>query len=1115
MTVWTVYCILDVNFRTAISELNQSLSQLDEKKSLEAGIGVASKVLELLGINDVGSADDVVDGGLLKLPNSERQDPWFQQHPWMRGERSAFELLDSNSMPLQAKFYWLKKKGTAFVAGAVHFTINWEDHDFTRTEDFKVGVDFFLSPSGESITVVLSNRGRLRVLELENKLTNTQVEIFEKWTTIEGSTNQEALHTLLWESFKLQTVNTLFYAGVSDAFNELVAHLTLLGKDPEEAKLFTSRLLGRLIFLWFLRKMGLVSQSQEYFEADSLESSDYYRLKLELLFFGTLNTPIENRANNGGAIDLETPYLNGGLFSPRDGDWVADSSVTFPAFYFSRLYSHFGQFNFTTDESTPEFEQVAIDPEMLGRVFESLLASQIESTGEQGRKAKGAYYTPRAVVAYMVKETLRQYLLAKLGADGRSEIVVSKLLDTSDQDWTIAGSNSIRDIPADMRKSIIEHLGEMKTIDPACGSGAFPLGLLHLLAKVHHRLDPKLDTYSAKLSILKKNIFGIDIEPMAVEISRLRSWLSLIVEEGGSKAVQPLPNLEFNFVAANSLVPLDGEDLLSDNDLITKLSTLRNEYFKANTPSKKNKLQSDYQTLIEPTLFDEFDERSNQLKTFNPFSPHSVAKFFDAQHVFGIEGGFDVVIGNPPYLSEKGHGDIFKPVRFSELGRRFYVGKMDYFYFFFHGGLDLLKTGGILCYITTNYFTTATYANKLRADLAQRTSPQIILNFGELKIFESAAGQHNMITLVSKDNVHGHCKTLVARTDKPVKATEDSLEGIFSQNLDYVEVQNMPFDDLFANNQIRLTNAESHQIENVLNVVAACTHTLGLHFNAQQGAQTQADRVSKAHIRKFGLPEVQLGKGIFVLSPDELSNLFLDAEESAIVKPWFKNSDIRRYKLNTKNSEFVLFADKRQQTLDSRPKVLEHLNLYRQIIDAASSNSPYMHRPRSINYEGPKLVTPYKTSGVRFAMAEGPWYGSGDIYFISERNSEISLWALLGILNSELLNAWYWQRGKRKGNLIEMYEEPLSATPIPAPSSANREILKRIADLAKQNHRFAMNNDFRGMETCDAELNQLVVELYGLTAEQVLVLSEWTKAWTGTVSNTDDEELDGYNFFRP
>jgi adenine-specific DNA-methyltransferase len=704
----------------------------------------------------------------------------------------------------------------------------------------------------------------------------------------------------------------------------------------------------------------------------------------------------------------------------------------------------------------------------------------------------------------MVKETIRQYLLSRLGNDGRSEAAVSKLIDTSDQDWTIAGSNSVRDIPADMRVEILNHLRAVKTIDPACGSGAFPLGVLHLLAKLQHRLDPKLDSYEVKLSILQNNIFGIDIEPMAVEISRLRSWLSLIVEDGGAKAVQPLPNLEFNFVAANSLIPLEGENLLTEQNLISKLALLRTEYFKANSPAKKKKLQDDYLKLIQPTLFDEFDERSIQLKTFNPFSPHSVAAFFDSEHIFGVESGFDVVIGNPPYLSEKGHGDIFQPVRYSELGERFYVGKMDYFYFFFHCGLDLLKDGGVLGFITTNYFTTATYAAKLRADLAQRSTPKVILNFGDLKIFESAAGQHNLITLISKDTSRGDCKTLVARTQKSLKATDDFLEGIFSQNSDYVDVQNMPFEDLFANNQIRLTNSESHQIETVLDVVASAKHTLGLHFTAQQGAQTQADRVSKAHIRKFQLPDDQLGQGIFVLNQEELANLAFDAHESELVKPWFKNSDIRRYKLNTANTEVVLFADKRQQTLLSRPMVLEHLNKYRQIIDAASSNSPYMHRPRSIDYESPKLVTPYKTPGVRFAMAEGPWYGSGDIYFITEKNSEITLWALLGILNSELLNAWFWLRGKRKGNLIEMYEEPLSATPIPAPSTLNRAFFQEIAELAKQNHRLASIDDMTGVELIDSRLNKLVAKLYGLSSDEEVILNDWSKTWEGSMSPDAD-----------
>jgi hypothetical protein len=1060
-------------------------------------------ILALLRVTDLPNVNEVVDNKLLKLPNSERQDPWFQQHPWMRGERCAFELVDANTPLVQAKYYWLKKKGSALVAGAVHFTKNWEDHDFTRTEDFKVGIDFFLSPSGRSLLVVLSNRGRLRVLELEKKLTNTQIEIFQKWTSVSSEMPCETLHLLLWESFKLQTVNALFYAGVSDAFNELVAHLESNGKDVEESKLFTSRLLGRLIFLWFLKKMKMVSKEPGYFDSDSLDSTNYYRSKLELLFFSVLNTPVEERVASSKIVDRETPYLNGGLFAPREDDWLGDGSITFPSFYFSRLYTHFSQFNFTTDESTPEFEQVAIDPEMLGRVFESLLASQVGSTGEQSRKAKGAFYTPRAVVSFMVKESIRQYLHTNLSDDERSSVVISKLIDTSDQDWAIAGTNSLRDIPLDMRQRIMSLLSSVKTFDPSCGSGAFPLGLLHQLAKMMRRLDPKLEPYNVKLSILRNNIFGVDIEPMAVEISKLRSWLSLIVEEGGSQAVQPLPNLEFNFVAANSLVPLEGEGLLTDQMLGGELAKLRSEYFRANRPAVKSKLQKKYQELIEPNLFDGLDKRSLQLKTFDPFSLHSIAAFFDAEHIFGIDAGFDVVIGNPPYLGEKGHGEIFEPVRRSSLGKRFYVGKMDYFYFFFHAGLDLLKQGGVLSYISTNYFLTAKYANLLRTDISDRSTPRLFLNFGELKIFESAAGQHNLVSVFTKETARDECKTLIVRADKPAKATDDVLEEIFAENPEYVDAQKLKFDELFSPNQLRLTNATSHEIEIVLDVVANSETTVGRHFNVLTGAQTQADRVSKAHIRKFGLSENQLGNGIFVLNSEELSRLPLDAHEMEIVKPWFKSSDIRRYRARTESSEFVLFADKRTKSLDSRPKILEHLNNYRQIIDAASSNSPYMHRPRSIDFDRQKLVTPYKTPEARFAMAEGPWYASGDVYFIVDRNNDVSLWALLGILNSRLMNAWFWNRGKRKGSLIEMYEEPLSATPLPVPSNVNQNLYAEIAEASKKfsrNHAISNLGDFSSE---DFEIEELVAELYGLSAEHKEILRIWFENWSS--SNSADE----------
>ncbi len=729
-----------VKFDEGILKVNGKLAELQAKRSLEAGIEVANSLLALLGDLELLSADDVIDSCLLKLPNSERQDPWFQQHPWMRGERSAFELLDSSILPIQAKFYWVQKGGKAYVAGAVHFTKNWEDHDFTRTDDFKVGIDFFLTSDATSVLVVLSNRGNLRVLELSEKLTMTQLEILQTWQELKEVSERAQLHNFLWESFRLQSVNAKFYDGISDAFNELMAHLKTSARSEEDAKLFASRLLGRLIFIWFLRKMKLISETNDYFEPAGMDQSDFYRHRLEKLFFGTLNTPVEDRTVlQDGTLDSHTPYLNGGLFAPRENDWVDDSTLTFPAGYFVRLFEHFGNFNFTTDESTPEYEQVAIDPEMLGRVFESLLASQVEATGAMARKAKGAFYTPREVVSFMCRESIRAHLNRIAPDDERLNRAISKLIDTSDQDWAIAGTNSLRDIPSDLRPLIADALNNLKSIDPACGSGAFPLGLLQLLSKIQLRLDPRLDLYKLKLSILQNNIFGADIEPMAVEISRLRSWLSLVVEEANSKIIEPLPNLEFNFVCVNSLIPLESEHLLTDSSLQGKLNEYRQQYFTATSPKKKKELQSKYMELITPDLFDAYDERSKQLKTFNPFDSHQSASFFDAEHMFG-HPYFDVVIGNPPYEVLEGvHWKNFaEQVRNIPSFKYSLGGRLNLFRLFIERSWYLLSEGAVLSFIVPSTLIADKNTSGIRKLFKQEGTLDFLIEFPEKEhVFQS------------------------------------------------------------------------------------------------------------------------------------------------------------------------------------------------------------------------------------------------------------------------------------------------------------------------------------------------------------------------------------------
>lgn len=664
------------NNHAFIQKVNELLSSIDQDPTLSKSLELANEIIKLLGITDIQSVESSLESSLA-LPNADRYDSWFQPHPIFKSARSCFELIDKDL--IQAKFYWLKKRSRQFIAGSVHFTPNFEDEDYTHNERYKVGIDFFLSPNGKSLQIVLSNRGNLRIVELYKKINNTQVDIFTKWENVTGLSTQEAVHTTLWESFKLKVVNEKFYAEIANNFILLTQHLSSIGKEKESSKLFASRLLGRLLFCWFLRKKGIIDESIGYFNTAGIGSTSYYRNSLERLFFLTLNTPIDERdelqrktqkelfsdltrEKQQGLfrIDEKTPYLNGGLFEPHENDWYKDESLTFPEGFFISLYNHFEEFNFTTDESTPEYEQIAIDPEMLGRVFESLLASQIDETGQQARKAKGTFYTPREIVSYMCKESLRNYLYSSVVEDGNIKLAIDGLLDIPDSEWAKSVANSRRDTVKTYRAYIINSLDVVKILDPACGSGAFPMGMLQLLIKTYERLESRFDAYKTKLQIVQNNIFGVDIEPIAVEIARLRAWLSLIVDEEDSRNVAPLPNLEFKFVCANSLLPLesgDQQNIFADNELSNKLKDIKEYYFNTRSPKKKKKLQADYYTLTksDQQIIGGEDIRTKQLKSFNPFKNLNPAEFLDLDQMFGIKKEFDIIISNPPW-------DKFKPL---------------------------------------------------------------------------------------------------------------------------------------------------------------------------------------------------------------------------------------------------------------------------------------------------------------------------------------------------------------------------------------------------------------------------------------------------------------------
>ena len=719
--------------------------------------------------------------------HNQKQRTWFREHPESNSARSAFQHFKQDDCVVESKLFWFSESATKQkISASTEFTSNWEDSDLTRIPSNKIGIDFFLTSDANSLLIVLSNRKKIRVMELHDHLSNTQKQIFDNLfkaangddSKINNGQNlepQQTIHKKLWDALQLKEVNKQFYSIIAKFFEDLVETMENQGKNSEDAKQFSSRLLGRMLFIWFLRKMSIIYEDFGYFEIDGLSATEYYEKKIKLLFFSTLNTDISDRKH----LDYITPYLNGGLFEPKENDFIGET-INFPQDYFKNLFDRFNEFNFTTDESSADFEVIAVDPEMLGQVFENLLASQNEDTGQSARKLSGAFYTPRDIVAFICKESLREYLYNKVGNRVFNQ-GIDLLIDYSDAEFLARKSTSGADLwginSKNITKTILEALDSYKVLDPACGSGAFPMGMIQLLVRTYERLLKSFDAYELKLSIIENNIFGVDIEPMAIEISRLRAWLSVIIDEPDKSKIQPLPNLDFKFVCANSLISLsqDDDNIFDDQDLDLKLSDIRQKYFNARIKSSKDNWQKKYYELTTGKIQLWESVRSEQLKSFDPFIVKKPASFFDSYFMFGVHK-FDAIIGNPPYVGTKKRSTADKIALENEFGFA-----DDLYSHFFFKGIELLEEGS-LTYITSKSFWTIQSKKNLRDLLLSNTINYI---FDTANPFESAMVD-TAITSVNKN------KYELENTIMFIDGSKNILEPIYFkvEQSTYVNTQN-------------------------------------------------------------------------------------------------------------------------------------------------------------------------------------------------------------------------------------------------------------------------------------------------------------------------------------
>ena len=622
--------------------------------------------------------------------------------------------------------------------------------------------------------------------------------------------------------------------------------------DREDIETKIIRLITRIMFVWFIKQKELVPN--KIFDVDFLETilkdfdpnsavvGNYYNAILQNLFFGTLNRAIEDEQCNKRKFatnvkkDIKTlyryaemftisedeviklfsevPFLNGGLFECLDKTKTIDGveqSYNYDGFsrndkkfadgrYRNRavvpnilffepekgLISILSRYNFTIEENSPEEQQVALDPELLGKVFENLLGAYNPETKETARNQSGSFYTPREIVNYMVDESLISYLgnTAFVRSLFSPEFVYDK---TKEADY----------------KTIAEKLKSIKILDPACGSGAFPMGLLNRMIDILCHITPDENIYEMKLAIIENCIYGSDIQSIAAQITKLRFFISLICncEKDATKpnfGIPTLPNLETKFVAANSLIAKKKQEShnLFENPEIEptkkELTEIRHEHFSAKTAYRKSTLREKDKQLREKLAKlleqdnDFAPEDAKQLAAWNPYDQNAVAEFFDPAWMFGVNDGFDIVIGNPPYIQLQNNGGELAQL-YAPCNYKTYARTGDIYCLFYERGYQLLKPNGHLCYITSNKWMRAGYGEKTREFFANNTNPMLLIDFAGVKIFESATVDTNILLFAKAANEH---KTLCAVTNKQNKDSVKNLSVFVQQSGSVCEFSN-------------------------------------------------------------------------------------------------------------------------------------------------------------------------------------------------------------------------------------------------------------------------------------------------------------------------------------
>lgn len=770
------------------------------------------------------------------------------------------------------------------------------------------------------------------------------------------------------------------------------------------------------------------------------------------------------------------------------------------------------RYNFTVEENTPLDQEVSLDPELLGKVFENLLASYNPETKTSARKQTGSFYTPREIVQYMVDESLVSYLKRTVGED--KENVFRNLFDYS---------NESIDLSEEDREKIIHALYECKILDPACGSGAFPVGVLQQMVHALSKLDPsnelwkqymidiaisqsrkayQLDAqqerdarledinqafnnvvndpdYARKLFLIENCIFGVDIQPIAIQISKLRFFISLVAEQNPTDnplnnfGIRPLPNLEAKFVSANSLMPLqDTGNLMTSVDEIRKikesLTEANHKLFRAKRNAEKRALRrkiselrlSYAEALKEGGAFG--DESALMIAHWDMFNQNSFAKFFNARWMFDIENGFDIVIANPPYVEAKKLKEVVALLRSSY---KLSSGTADLSIYFFELAFNNLKPGGVISFITTNKFFSTGYGKKLREHLVNNKISKII-NFEQVEVFENV--------LVS---------SVIVEAIKEKTSSDNLFTYAKFYQLGYTEFRRQFVErkkSFGTYNQIDLDEKE-------------------WSFADENGLALK-DKILSGSIKLKDLDvETKVMRGIttgynpaFLIDFERKNQLEKELPVcSEIIKPMLQGRNVRRW-FYIPSDEYLIQTGFELDIPTQYPIILEHLLQFEDALKSRSDQGVNWYNLRACKYYdkfeySEKIIWGLTADKWAFTIdTEGHYLPSNGYILTSD---SISTKYLLGLLNSKLMKYYFSYIGvMTAGGAYTLKAATIEALPVKIADDTSivENIVTDILAIKKADH----DADVSLFEN---RIDNFFYHLYKLSYDDVLIIDPETK----------------------